>query len=334
MELCIIIINWNGANDTIDCLLSLENLDKKIDIYILDNGSQLEDKKKLRDFIRSRNGIIIDKTDSGIFVDNKLTNLVLLESDENFGFAIGNNYVVGKLYDKYKYILLLNNDTIVPSGTIEHMLNTIKQSKNIALTCDIRYESERHKLWNAGGKIKWYGDRKYFSQRKIDRLKNLGKTYISAEFITGCALMIDCHYIAQFGLFTDKFFHGEEDYNFCYRAKKNKVRLGVDLSVQLFHKVGRSISRGADDARLFKSLIVHYTNRLIDYKSFYGSLRWRLWRNLYLLLMGIKRRLSGFTRLQVKMLRTKVRYYSQQYDNVKKDVFQIIMQDNDINSIF
>lgn len=66
MELCIIIINWNGANDTIDCLLSLENLDKKIDIYILDNGSQLEDKKKLRDFIRSRNGIIIDKTDSGI----------------------------------------------------------------------------------------------------------------------------------------------------------------------------------------------------------------------------------------------------------------------------
>ena len=154
--------------------------------------------------------------------------------------------------------------------------------------------------------------------------------YIKAQFVTGCVLMVDCNYINGYGLLTEKFFHGEEDYNFCYRLKKKKLRVGVDLTSRIYHKVGQSINRSDDNTKKLKSNIVHYTNRVIDYKEFYGSFRWRLWRIFYINLVILKRRLSGLDKGAAKLLKRKIYFYSNNFDNVKWDVFSEIMNDPDI----
>ena len=47
---------------------------------------------------------------------------------------------------------------------------------------------------------------------------------IDAEFITGCALFIRSSVIEKYGTLSDDFFHGEEDFNFCWRMKKNHIK--------------------------------------------------------------------------------------------------------------
>ena len=330
-KLAIIILNWNGSNDTIECLNSLLCNKELYDIFLLDNASELEDLKNLKEYLQqsefSYNVSNITDFESDKFV---VKGLNLIESAINLGFAVGNNYIAERIYKRYTYVLLLNNDTIVLPQAISNMLDTFAEQNPIALTCDIRYNHDRTKLWNAGGKFKWYGDRKYYPQKKIDKLIKKGVRFIQAEFVTGCALMVSCDYIKRYGLFTDKFFHGEEDYNFCLNIKKRKLTVGVDLYARIYHKVGQSINRDRNIVKELRSMVVHYTNRVIDYKYFYSAFRWRIWRCFYLFLIGIKHHFAGMRGQQLRMIKRKIKYYSNYYDNVKRDVFLQIMNDSEI----
>ena len=322
-DLAIIMLDWNGAEDTIECLESIKNY-SLYDIYLLDNGSKFENSKILIDFLSDSQFIDMVEMCS---VDNiPVTDkpIVYVHSDYNYGFAGGNNLIAKKICDRYRYILLLNNDTVVPQGTIESMLKTAIDKKTIALTCDIRFFYKKDELWNAGGYFTILGERKYYSQKRIDRLKNDGVSFIDAPFITGCAMLIISDYISKNGLFTDKFFHGEEDFNFCYKLKQKNLRTGVDISVLLYHKVGRTINK--DPGRMINSMVVHYTNRVIDFKEFYSKPRWSIWKRMYILLAFVKRCVSGMRIKDAFRLCRKIKYYSNTYQNVDKTVFEKIMQ--------
>ena len=124
-----------------------------------------------------------------------------------------------------------------------------------------RYYSDRKKLWNAGGYFTFYGDKRYFNQKKVDRLKAHGKEVMDCEFLTGCFMCCRTELLQKYGLFTDKFFFGEDDFNFCMRMKKAGIKLGCALNAVLYHKVSSSMAKTSanDDYRN----IVHFTNRII-----------------------------------------------------------------------
>lgn len=330
-ELALIILNWNGTADTIECIKSLESQKSIYDIYVLDNGSKAEQVCAFESYLKG-SAWKYDVIQAEHFEECPVTDAELryICSAENLGFAVGNNFIGLEISKQYPYIMLLNNDTVVEENCISQMLQVIKTSYDIALTCDIRYYAERELLWNAGGKFKWYGDRKYFTQKKVDRMIRDGRSYLQADYITGCALLIDSSYIREYGLLTDKFFHGEEDYNFCFLAKKRHKSVGVDLTSRLYHKVGRSIYRESNSLKERRSMVVHYTNRIIDYKGFYGHLHWLIWRKCYLFLIGLKRRLAGMKRKNVKILKKRVKFYTDTCQDVKREVFLQIMNDEEI----
>lgn len=324
-ELAIVILNWNGSKDTIECLESLVN-GNIYDIYLFDNGSSKDEVIKIEYYLKEskyKNCYSFSKEDE-IKVGSCLNFIV---SEDNKGFANGNNYVVKAICDYYKYIMLLNNDTEVPRGTIESMLTTIKNQDIVAVTCDIRYHYDRKLLWNAGGKFNWYQDRTYYTQKKIDTLKKEGNKFIYADFITGCALMIDSDYIKEYGLFSEKFFHGEEDFNFCKLVKQRGKRLGVDLSVELYHKVGGSLKPNEDLSKSFNATTIHYCNRIIDQKAFMNKVFWCGWRRLYLMLIYIKRIISGSGLKYSKKLVCRVKHYTDVYEDVDKEKFDMIMKE-------
>ena len=268
-KLGIIILNWNGTEDTIECLQSLKTAPNYCDIFVLDNNSTEENYQNLLKYVEDgpySYKVVSDDNFKADIVDD--ARLYFIKSKENLGFAKGNNFVAKIISPLYEYVFLLNNDTIVPRYTINNMFNAINSSQDVAITCDIRYNYDRTKLWNAGGSLQWYGDRKYYPQKRIDKLIENGSTYISAEFITGCALMVDTRYIEKFGLFTEQFFHGEEDYNFCKMVAIRGGKMGVDLTSKIYHKVGASISN-AKNRTTFNKMVLHYTNRVIDYKNFF-----------------------------------------------------------------
>lgn len=323
-ELAIIILDWNGAEDTIECIKTLNN-HSLYDIYLLDNGSKEDNNKIISDFLTSpKYEEISGETTLDAFKTRK-NEITYIHSETNLGFAVGNNTVAKMICNSYRYILLLNNDTEVPSGTIESMLKTAKDKRTVALTCDIRVYYRKNELWNAGGYFTIFGERKYYSQKKIDGLKNKGVRYIDASFITGCALLVDAEHIRKHGLFTDKFFHGEEDFNLCYKLKKTHEKVGVDIGVIIYHKVGKTIQRIGEN-KSYNSMLVNYVNRTIDFKEFYGKIRWMVWREVYLWAITLVRIIKGMDTKRMSLMRKRIRKISTENENVKKQVFDIIMQ--------
>lgn len=331
----IIMLNWNGLDDTVAALNSIKEFAVKEDIYLVDNASKdneydllinrarqifgeekvltynLEELEKYREIVA--------------FSDEE--RICIIQSENNLGFAGANNFVSSLICHHYETITLLNNDVELTGDVFDSMYKVMKAENCTAITCDIRYYFDKKTLWNAGGSFRWYGDRKYFSQNEIDKLKAKGISFIFADFVTGCCLMIDSSYIKDNGLFTDKFFHGEEDFNFCKRLKNKGLKCGVVLDAIIYHKVGRSLNFSKNDKRNLNKIVVHYTNRIIDMKSFYGKVRWNLWYRFYIFMFSIKAILRKQSLSEVAYIAKQTKKYANKND-VKAETYQEIMNDN------
>src|SRR4030067_2103187 len=100
MKVAVVILNYNGLANTIECLEALEKclLDKfKVEIIVVDNGSK----------------------DGSVKTLSKLKDIIFIENRKNLGFAAGNKIGIKKaLQRKVDYILILNNDTIVDNDLL------------------------------------------------------------------------------------------------------------------------------------------------------------------------------------------------------------------------
>lgn len=269
-ELAIIMLNWNGHEDTIECIKSIRsNEDYHYTIFILDNGSKKESIDYIKTWMENNyksNYFISDYNQFKYKRDFNEADMYIIENDQNFGFAKGNNIIWDKIKGEYDYVLLLNNDTVIEKNAITKMLEYMKSNSSVgAVSCDIRLYSDRNILWNAGGYFTWYGDRKYFTQNEIDNYKRKGINVISTPFITGCALMVRKSVSESIGIFTEKFFFGEEDFNYCKRLQKSGIKVETVLDSTIYHKVSNSINKS--NTKINK-LILHFSNRIINQKEF------------------------------------------------------------------
>mgnify|MGYP001598031286 FL=1 len=104
----IIIVNWNGKQDTLTCLSSLQSLDySNYHVIIVDNGS---------------------KDDSISAIKLQFPHHLLLENQTNLGFTGGNNVGIQyALNHKADFVLLLNNDTKVSPDLLKHFMLGFQQ---------------------------------------------------------------------------------------------------------------------------------------------------------------------------------------------------------------
>src|SRR5674476_78386 len=88
----VIVINYNGINYLKTCLSSLEQQTyPNYKIIVFDNAST---------------------DNSAEFIKQNFPDIKLIQSEENFGFAKGNNIAIKlALNQKSDYVFLLNNDT-------------------------------------------------------------------------------------------------------------------------------------------------------------------------------------------------------------------------------
>ena len=322
--LAVIVLNWNGSQDTCACLQTLLPEDDAT-IFVADNGSEPADFSSLSAFVSS----LADKKqilseDEFARMDSFPDQVYLIRHAENYGFAGGNNRVMERVLPFFDNVLFLNNDTEVPQGIFGRMLGYLSEHPEIGmLSCDIRYYFDKTKLWNAGGNLTFYGDRKYHSEKKIARLAAKGCESIACSFLTGCALMIRGEVLEKHGGFTEDFFFGEEDFNLCMRYKKAGVRGVSLLQTVIYHKVGSSASRTSDSVA---RTTLHYLNRVVDMKRFYSRFYWRLWRRFYLFLVLLKGRGWGFSKEESRRLVSTVRTLSEERTQVDRETFLMIMK--------
>ena len=257
----IIILNWNGADDTLACLKSLADADGDFVVYVVDNGSADDSVSRIQSWI-----------DEHGEVDVRLVAL-----DRNYGFAMGNNKgleIAARMSpDSY---LLLNNDTeVLPDFLVRLQEFSARHPRYRVLTPKINYYYDKHKIWNCGGRL-FFGFRKYFYAGCHDSAVK-EREYIDISFVTGCALFFYPELLDEHGhLLTERFFFGEEDFEFSMRMHKSNVHMVCVLDSLIYHKVGASGNRMNRPGKLY----LHYLNRFIDVRLHKSVLFYTIWKIL------------------------------------------------------
>ena len=223
----IVIVNYNGYEDTIECLRSLNKITyENYQTVVVDNGSTKQPTEEQIRFIKEH--------------------AIYLKSEENRGFAGGNNYGVACTRElKPDYLLLLNNDTEVCEGFLEKLVETAQAKPDAGIVCGkINWYDEKDQVWFGGGVF----DPKtcYVSHTNCGKDLDNSNYVMPIEFSTGCMQLIPLHVWQQVGPMDERFFLYAEDLDFCRLVRNAGYQIYYRNDAKIFHKVSRSTGRDSD----------------------------------------------------------------------------------------
>lgn len=214
----IVILNYNGLRDLKECFDSLYNLNyKNFELIFVDNKSQ----DNSVDFIRKNYPVV-----------------KIIELKKNYGFAKGNNFGAGKANGKY--IILLNNDTLVDKNWLIELVKVAEQKSNIGIVGSKNYYyDDRSEIFYAIGTCDRFGNTQNIGRNKRDNL--LFNTQIKCFFVCGAALMIKRELYEKINLFDPTYFIYYEDVDLCWRTILSGYDVVYVPKSFIYHKVGRVI---------------------------------------------------------------------------------------------
>lgn len=216
MKLSIITINYNGSENTIKLLESLKNqADKDFDVIVVDNNSS--DVNKLMDY------------------ETLETNIIYIKSGRNLGYSGGNNVGIKKaLENGADWVLLLNNDTWVESGFVEHLKANLEGREGIVgLALD---EGERTAF---AGKIEWLKPTLiHLPTSQVGNAKSVDKLYA-----IGGAMLIHKSVFDKIGFLDESYFLYFEDADFCQRARGAGIPISFTPDIKISHSVSASTKK-------------------------------------------------------------------------------------------
>ncbi len=244
VKIFIVILNFNGWNNTISCLKSLEKIDipvaTQIEIVVIDNGSENDSVKKIKE---------------------KMPKSKLIEIKENLGFTGGNNFGIKYAIDNgTDYIVILNNDTRADKDMIKNLYESIKDDDRAgSVLPKIYFEKgyEFHKgryrkeelgrvIWYTGGIMDWgnlIGKNRGVDEvdsGQYDRREEI-------ELATGCCFMIRSDVLKKVGMFNEKYFLYYEDSELSERIKRAGYKIIYEPSAVLWHKNAESSGGSGSD---------------------------------------------------------------------------------------
>lgn len=262
-KIAVVILNWNGKEDILECLASVKKIDyPNYEIVLVDNGS-------------------VDGSADAI--SKQYPAITLLQTGENLGYAGGNNVGIRwALEQGADYILLLNNDTIVATDLLSAFINaTNLLPSGSILGAKIYFYDNPDTLWFAGGR--WRSESNSFEHLgygQPDSIEFNHKTEV--DYITGCALFADAATFKEVGLLGEDFFLTYEETDWCYRAGAKDHKCIVIPEAKLWHKVSSSFG-GADsplvnyfmtrNKLLWAKKHLSYSSRMNLHKKSFRTLR-------------------------------------------------------------
>jgi len=232
-KVLILILNWNGKTDTLECLSSLAAADPipLFSTLIVDNGS----------------------TDDSVHAIRSIyPNIPIIETKTNLGFAGGNNagirWALGK---SFEWILLLNNDTIVAPDLIQKFLVAAKQKPLAKLFgAKIYRYNDRLRIDHLGGF--WNEDHAEFVSYAANKLDDGSfEEMLPVDYVCGAALFMHRSVPEAIGLLEEKFFLLWEESDFCTRARYAGFEIWTAPQAKIWHKVSASFTGGKPHMHYF-----------------------------------------------------------------------------------
>jgi GT2 family glycosyltransferase len=173
--------------------------------------------------------------------------IALLRPPTNCGFGGGTNMGLNWAQEQTecKYLLVLNNDTVVEPGTVVRLEQALDRDAGVGIaTPRIGYMDEPARLWYGGGEIDWRrasGVTPGFNG-PVDAPLALKERDVS--FASGCAMLLRHAVLASLGGFDARYFMYEEDVELCLRARWQGVRIRYVPAAFLLHRAQGASATG------------------------------------------------------------------------------------------
>ncbi|MBI4039538.1 glycosyltransferase family 2 protein [Candidatus Daviesbacteria bacterium] len=257
-KIFIIILSWNGKDDTLTCLASLSKINQdgiKAHIVVVDNGSS---------------------DGSARVIKKQFPQVILCQNKTNLGFGAGANQGAKFALDNgADFLLFLNNDTTVEKDFLIKLWEFCVACQKEVVSPYIYYHNSRQ-LWYCGGRVVW-------PIARIEPIKcSMRDNFYPAELLSACCLLVSKKAWQMVGEFDERYFFGLEDADWCLRAKQKGISLWVNPRSKIWHKVSASVGGKNSPLAIYYLL----RNNLIFIKDYYPA--YFALPYLYVLLLGAK----------------------------------------------
>jgi len=280
----VVILNWNGLQDTCECLVSLQKIDyADYKVVVVDNGSHNNEAKTLQTMFVGYADVIAN--------------------GQNLGYAGGVNIGIKYAMDKYSpdYYLLLNNDTTVDPRFLSMLVAELEKDATAGVAGPkVYYYDRRDVIQSIGAYVNMYsGEASYPGLNEKDRGQY--DMVRKVDWVGPCVL-IKSAVIGTTGYFDEDYFAYWEDVDFCARAGRDGFKTIYVPASLIWHKLGGAV--GGASPRMYYFMA---RNRIrfmqknagkFQYACFITYLTiYNIWAaSAYLLLTGRKTQLKAFWR--------------------------------------
>jgi GT2 family glycosyltransferase len=256
-RVAIIVLNWNGLVDTLECLESLSHLDyPAYEVVVVDNGS----------------------TDGSVpAIRARCPEVAIIETGKNLGYTGGNNAGLRyALVHQAGYFLLLNNDTEVAPDFLHQLVEVAEADPRIGVVGPtIYYHDLPNVIWSAGGAIDWRRGSTRMVGLDEREAGQFGIEPRSVDFVTGCAMLVRREVVEHVGMLDERFFAYYEEVEWCVRIARAGYKVVHVPMAKVWHKISPSTQEDLP--------FVHYymtRNRLLFLRTTGAS--WWVWGRVLL----------------------------------------------------
>ena len=220
--LSIITINYNWLQDTCELIESLPADDDSLEVIVVDNASTQDEASE---------------------IENRFPHVMVIRSDENLGFAGGNNLGIQAAHGKY--LFFLNNDTVIhqPSA-ISHLIKRLESSDEIGIVSPkIRFSWNNQSIQYAG----------YTPLSSITlRNKPIGcgeddhgqyDTAHPTPYAHGAAMMVKREVVEKAGQMPECYFLYYEELDWSVMIRRTGYEIWYEPACTVYHKESQTTGR-------------------------------------------------------------------------------------------
>jgi GT2 family glycosyltransferase len=265
-QVYIVVLNWNGWRDTIECLESVFRLDyPDYRVVVCDNASSDDSWNQIRRWAQGeikaepRNPALaaltdppvakpipfaeLGPTEAGMGGKDADARLILIQTGANLGFAGGNNMALRYALNcaDFDFAWLLNNDTVVRTDALSHLVQRMAERPDAGICgSTLVYYDDPSKVQAFGGSVynKWVARAGH-----IGKLADAGQLPDALEverklaFVVGASMLVRRSFLEQIGLMDEQYFLYFEEIDWATRAK-SQFKLAYSKSSIVYHKEG------------------------------------------------------------------------------------------------
>jgi len=270
-KVAIVILNWNGWEDTVECLDSVYQISyDPFFVIVVDNGSSDDSVLKLREYcsgdmvvqtgispsdraVRPSHLVELERSaaEAGNVSPNAVIgsaserSLVLILNERNYGFAEGCNMGIRFALSVLDpdYILLLNNDTVVDKNLLREMIRLGESDERVGIMGPKIYyydfNGRRDVILYAGGRIEPWREIVFTHVGAGEIDTGQYDLVCETEWCSGAAFLLKTK-LAKAALLNPVYQFGIEDVEYCLDARKRGYKVVYVPSAKVWHKVSVS----------------------------------------------------------------------------------------------